>query len=343
MAKGSVAALATSSARSVLLVSSLGLPSQPEWPLGAAWYTKSKQDHARPEVYRFDVSETTTRILVWAVLAHAAAQVSACTSNGRGTIDARPLGDGSSCVYGSNTYAPEETFSVGCRTCSCLSTGEVACSGGLCLADSGPGEPAQQDALPGDACAGSAEGCLYSGGVLAAGESRVDGCTTYACAAGGILTCSAEACVALDAGVSAECSLPTPIVFGYEGGLEATSRITLDASGTVTAWLSTGPCSSRLPPCGTGCAITVATIARDLADPDVQAAFAADSGAVYGVSLVSQDVADFLITRSDGRTIAVGAPCCRFPELTCLPIPQAVQILVNDLKSLMASITECSS
>ena len=144
-------------------------------------------------------------------------------------------------------------------------------------------------------------------------------------------------------GAAGSCSLPTTLVFGNNGGLEDGSRITPDTSGSLTVMSSGGSsCLSRLPACGTGCAITVATLARDLADPDVQAAFAAGSGAIFGVSLKSLDVADFLVTLGDGRSIEMGASCCRFPGLPCQPIPKGVQRLVSDLQSLMAAITVCT-
>ena len=180
---------------------------------------------------------------------------------------------------------------------------------------------------------------MHNGDKLAVGESGVDGCSTYC----GKLTCTVDACAAVDAGVPVECSLPTWLEFGLYGGLDGETSTILDITGTLTVILSARSCVSELPACGTACAITVATIAEDLAVPDVQAAFAASSGTPYGVSLVSVDVADFRITLGDRRRIQVGVPCCRFPDLQCQPIPKGVQRLVNDLQSLMAGITVCTS
>ena len=284
----------------------------------------------------------TTRCPVLILLLQVLSQVLACSSNERGRGDAGPGGDAASCVSGGATYAPGETFSAGCQNCSCLPTGVIACSAGLCVVDSGAAERSASDTFPGDGCGGSDESCLYSGGVLAVGASGVDGCSTYTCGAGGKLTCKAGACSTVDASASVDCSLPTSLVFGYYGGLDGDSRVTLDTSGTVTVTLSDGTCSSRLPACETACAVTVATLAMDLADPDVRAAFAAGSGTVYGVSRISQDVADFVVTLGDGRSIQVGVPCCRFPDLACRPIPKGVQRLVNDLQSVMAGITVCT-
>jgi hypothetical protein len=278
-----------------------------------------------------------TRCLVLVLLAQVVAQVLPCTGNSRGSVDARPGVDAPSCVYGGTTHAPGETFSVGCRNCSCLPTGVVACSARLCLVDSGTAEPDGQDTSPQAGCVGADEACLHNGDKLAAGESGVDGCSTYC----GKLTCTVGVCAAVDAGVPVECSLPTWLEFGLYGGLDGETRTILDTSGTLTVILSAGSCVSELPACGTACAITVATIAKDLADPDVQAAFAAGSGTPYGVSLVSVDVADFRITLGDGRGIRVGVPCCRFPDSPCQPIPKGVQRLVNDLQSLVTGNAGC--
>jgi hypothetical protein len=267
--------------------------------------------------------------------------VVACTSNGRSNADARLGMDAASCAYGSTTYAPGATFRVGCQNCSCLPTGVVECTPGLCLVDSGTAELAGQDTSPGDGCGTSAEACLYSGGLLAVGQSGVDGCSSYTCEGGGKLTCTAVGCATVDASAPADCELPTTLAFGSYGGLDAGSRITLDTSGTVTVTSSARSCSAKLPACGTGCAVTVATIAKDLADPDVQAAFARGPATVFGVSLISRDIADFLVTLGDGQSLQVGGACCRFPDLPCQPIPLGVQRLVNDLQNLMAAITGC--
>ena len=152
------------------------------------------------------------------IAACAAALVSSCNSKGLGRVDAASGADASSCVYAGTTYAVGEDFAAkdGCNTCSCGATGQVACTTMICLSPGGDGSPGQ-DASPFDGCAAADEGCVYSGGVLAVGESHADGCSTYSCMAGGSLTCTANACPASDASVPAECSLPTTLVFGYYG------------------------------------------------------------------------------------------------------------------------------
>jgi len=253
--------------------------------------------------------KNTTGCLVLILLAHLASV--ACTSKGRSSADAQPGVEAASCING------------------------------ICVLDSGP-TLGQQDASSLDACSGADQACLYSDGVLAVGESGGDGCSTYSCGAGGKLTCTVGACAGLDAGVPADCSLPTRVEFGLYGGFGVDdTNNTLDTAGKLTADLSAGPCVSELPACGTPCAITVGTIAKDLADPEAQAAFASAPGTLFGVTLGAGDVANFRITLGDGRSILVGFPCCRLPGLQCQPIPTGVQRLVNDLQALLAGSTGC--
>jgi hypothetical protein len=282
------------------------------------------------------------------LLALVVALSGACASKGRGgiAVDANPVADAAiSCVYEDTTYTPGELFFVGSdgcsRRCSCMAAGEVDCLAMVCQADSGSARPDQLDSHPDDDdCSDADQACLWSGGVLAVGQSGVDGCSTYFCQAGGNLTCTAGACA--DAGVSVACSLPTQVDFGLSGGfwVDDTSNI-LDARGTLTANRLARPCVWQLPACGTPCAITVATIAKDLADPDVQSAFASVPGTLFGARRGAGDVANFRITLGDGRSILIGFPCCRDSDQPCQPIPKGVQRLANDLEAILAAIPSC--
>jgi hypothetical protein len=289
-----------------------------------------------------DAMKSRIRCLVLVLLVHVVAQSGACTGKGRGSVDAHLGVDAAFCFYGNTTYAPGETFTVGCQSCSCLPSGAVDCVAGICLVDLGPARSDQQDTLPGDGCAGADQACLYGGGALAVGESGADGCSTYSCGAGGKLTCTAGACSAVDAGVPKACVLPTRLEFGLYGGfmVDDTNNV-LDTTGTLTVEPSAGRCVSELPACGTPCAITVATIAKDLADPEVQAAFASDPGTLFGARRGSGDVANSRMTLGDGQSILVGFPCCQGSDLPCQPIPQGVQRLVNDLQAMLAANTGC--
>lgn len=285
--------------------------------------------------------------LVLVLLVLVVAQLGACASKGRGGVDAQPGVDAAaSCVFEGTTHAPGESFHVeseGCsRQCSCSPSGEITCLAKMCLVDPGLAKPDQPDGLPDDGCDDAAEACLYSGGVLAVGESGIDGCSTYSCGSGGKLTCAVGACAVADAGVPVACSLPTQVDFGLYGGFMVDdTRNVLDTSGTLTANRVAGPCVSKLSACGTACAITVATIAKDLADPEVQTAFASAPGTLFGARLGFGDVANFRIILGDGRSILVGHPCCRRSDLPCQPIPIGVQRLVNDLKAMLAASPGC--
>lgn len=294
--------------------------------------------------------KTTNPRLVLAFLVLVLAPSGACTSTGRGRpiLDAEP-GEAVAvaCLFENAMHAPGETFfvtSAGCsRRCSCLPSGEVECLAAMCAWDSGTASPDLLDGLPDDdGCDGATLTCLYGGGVLAVGESSVDGCSTYSCGAGGKLTCTVGTCTPMDAGVPGACSLPTQVDFGLYGGfyVDDTSNI-LETSGTLTVDRVARTCVSQLPACGTPCAVTVATIAKDLADPEVQTAFASVPGTLFGARRGSGDVANLRITLGDGRSILVGFPCCRESDRPCQPIPKGVQRLVNDLKALLAASTGC--
>jgi hypothetical protein len=270
------------------------------------------------------------------VVACAATLASFCDSKKNGGVDARSGTDASFCVYAGTIYAGGESFVEDCRTCSCSATGQIECQPVLCLSADGAVSPGRDGSFL-DGCLARGEGCVTSGGVLAAGEVYTDGCSKYSCGAGGNLTCVAETCRAQDASVPAQCSLSTTLAFGYYGGLDGQNTNVLDMSGTLTITLSVGSCSWSLPSCGTPCAVTAATVAADLADADVQAAFAASSRSLYGISMVPQDGADYIVTLGNGRTIQVGGSCCLAPEMPCQPIPTGVRRLVQDLQSLVSA------
>jgi hypothetical protein len=274
----------------------------------------------------------------------------ACTGKGLGKADARPAADAPpaadavSCSYGSTTYAPGETYTVGCQRCSCLASGTIECVAGLCpVVFPDAFLPDRPDSLPEEGCEGAPVKCLYSGGALALGESGVDGCSTYYCGAGGKLSCMVGACAAMDAGAGVECALSTGMTFGIYGGFGVTDIYNvLDSNGTLTVdGGNQGFCVTQPPACGTPCAVTVATIARDLADPEVQAALALPAGTLFGARRGAGDVANFLITLGDGRSLLVGYPCCQELDLPCIPIPKGVQRLVNDLQAMLAAREGC--
>ena len=112
-------------------------------------------------------------------------------------------------------------------------------------------------------------------------------------------------------------------------GVLAITRTTLGTSladgGSVLS------CSWPLPPCEMSSAVTVATIAADLADADVQAGFAASATPLYGQTIA--DAGIYTIARADGRAIDVGWGCNTGTGGTCQDIPPGVQRLVTDALS----------
>jgi hypothetical protein len=88
----------------------------------------------------------------------------------------------------------------------------------------------------------------------------------------------------------------------------------------------------------------MSTIAQDLTDPDVQAAFELPSPQVYGVDDRPSDGAVLYIARSSG-TFWVGNPCPSPTMSSCRPIPAGIERLADHLKTLMAAASaapECA-
>lgn len=225
-------------------------------------------------------------------------------------------------------------------------TGGAICTGGTCPSNPGP-------------CGASGQPCCVSGGrpVCTAPDTA---CVTYSKICMMLPSSSADAAPAdrplvadgaqgegrrvPDAGSATGCSLPTTLTFGYDGGDVLYQDVNkLDLSGTVTAtrtpvrasWDGGPPsCSRALPACGTPGAITAVTIAADLADAGVQAAFAASSTPLYGFDWRPADGPIYSIAQADGHTILVGAPCSSSSGSSCLAIPAGVQHLTDDLRIL---------
>jgi hypothetical protein len=235
------------------------------------------------------------------------------------------------CSVAGKTYTVGQTFKDAddCNTCSCQANGDVACTVVACLSDGG------QDGAGGTD--GSMDGAGHDG---AAGS---DGPTTDLAphdAMGDVV----------DAGA---CTLPGTYTFGYDGGLVAYSddatisppdhyhhvRTRYHVDGSPTA-----ECSPAFPACGAPDVITVLDITRDLADPDVQAAFANTTTPVYGLDQRPVDGPIFSVKRSDGRGFLVGAPCVA--STNCTEIPRGVKTLADHLKQLDAQQlagAECAS
>jgi hypothetical protein len=195
--------------------------------------------------------------------------------------------------------------------------------------------------------------CVSNGKTIAVGESIFDGCNTCTCTETGQLVCTKKYCPPMDAG-GEKCTLPTSLIFGPTGG----NTLYEDSSTLSPPWSyshtrtarRTEPvalkCAPPLPACGTVDADFVLAIVKDLADPDVEAAFASKTTPIYGKDQRPVDGTVYSIERGDGKSILVGSPCISVSLSSCRPIPAGVERLVTDLKLLdkkMLQSTECAA
>jgi len=139
------------------------------------------------------------------------------------------------------------------------------------------------------------------------------------------------------------CLISPPLTFGPEGGDPLyQDRFTLDGDVLTVTRTYYGPtdgptvrsCSPSLRACGTWGVVTISTIAKDLADAKVQAAFALTRPQLYGHDGLDNDGIIWSISRADGGGFLVGSQCYSPPEDPCQSIPQAIQNLVDDLRNL---------
>jgi hypothetical protein len=159
--------------------------------------------------------------------------------------------------------------------------------------------------------------------------------------------------LASDAGTS--CLLPTSIRFGNDGGMVIyQDEYRLDPAGTMTITRTyyrggdggTNACSPTLPACGAADVVSISTIAADLTDPDVQAAFAASTPPLFGRDTRPVDGTVYSIALGSGGSMLVGWACQSTSSTPCTPIPAGVQRLVDHLRSLataMAAQAACAA
>jgi hypothetical protein len=100
--------------------------------------------------------------------------------------------------------------------------------------------------------------------------------------------------------------------------------------------LSPVECAPALPACAAGGPVSACDIAQDLADPDVQAAFAQSTPPFFNEDSRGMDGEAFKLARADGRGFEMSRqPCTRDG---CRPAPAGVQRLVDDLGRLDAAM-----
>jgi hypothetical protein len=169
-----------------------------------------------------------------------------------------------------------------------------------------------------------------------------------ACAAAASGGCSSTALIADGGDTSPSlspasgCVLDAVYTYGYDGGLAYSSdRTTLSppASYLRTRTFPGVPeppaavsCAPALPACN-GAGVDVGDIVRDLADADVQAAFALSPPPIFGNDTRPVDGVVLQLQRADGRGFLAGAPCAAGEQL-CHPLPAGVARLVSGLQAL---------
>jgi hypothetical protein len=158
---------------------------------------------------------------------------------------------GITCLYDNVNHAPGDSFKStdGCNTCSCTSSGQVACTEMACLATGGSSGVGGSTSVT----------CHYNNVNYAPGSSfkSTDGCNTCSCSSSGQVACTAMACLATggssgvggSTGSTCTCSGPAPgapTVQCWDGSI----------GGPVCATNTTGTCAWQIRSCppnpGTG-------------------------------------------------------------------------------------------
>jgi len=248
-----------------------------------------------------------------------------------------PCGDGGigTCAYLGKIYRPGDSFGAadGCDICTCTARALVECTATGCA----------------DAGADTATTCDHAGKPYSLGATfpADDGCNTCSCVPGGI-TCTEIACQ--DAGPS-PCGLDAVYSYGDVGGRRGYhDQVTIAPSPTaprdqatyVRTRTATGgaagiSCSPPFPACGDAAAIDVSDILADLRDPVVQAYLGVPPSTTVpflGFDSRLVDGTAFAFMRGDGHGFLVGQPCDNGDASSCVPVPPAIDALVNDLRAL---------
>lgn len=241
------------------------------------------------------------------------------------------------CFVDGKKYAFGETFKQDCNTCTCSATG-VACTLMACL-PSGTGGAIGGE---GGSGAGGTAGNFGSGG-------RPSG------AGGAKSTPDADPDLRPRLDGSDVCDLSDNLTFGNNGGdvlytdVNRLTATTFTITRTYSRWTGqdqpTTSCSPSLPECGAADAVTVATIQADLADAEVQSAWAPLQNPVplFGTDLRPVDGTIYSIALDDGRTILVGGQCASPAMSSCRYIPTGLLRLTQDLQKLASTMVSDSA
>jgi len=243
-----------------------------------------------------------------------------------GAADSKPAADA-----GADTWSPD------------------AASEGIPPVDAAHDAPSSDTA---DAAKETPSACLWLDASVSVGGSVSDGCNTCVCMSGGMMACTARACIVPDGGADL-CALSTVVTFGATGGMVSyEDQYQLDPSAGLTITRSYNgrgsslvdgarlrTCLPTLPACGASSVVSVSTIVADLAVADVQSAFALGTTPTFGVDERPVDGSIWSIALAGGGALLVGEPCPSPTMNSCQPIPAGVQKLADDLKSLAAAMS----
>jgi hypothetical protein len=235
--------------------------------------------------------------------------VGGCSSEGR-------------CSYNHQGYPKGASFPAGdgCNVCTCVASGQIACTEKACLGDAGFAHPA-------DTAPDAPDGAIADAPPDA--PWPIDSSAPDRAA-------PADYCV-----------LPTALSFYLQqqirvpGGIASyTETYHLDNTGLLITrnWWNgydagfVRTCTPVLPACGLTNQITVWNVGADLADPAVQAALASPPYTTFGAVKWPSDA--WSIAADASGPILVGLPCGDPDAGPCQPIPPPLERLRDDLQAL---------
>jgi hypothetical protein len=188
------------------------------------------------------------------------------------------------------------------------------------------------------------QGCSQNGRLYSPGSTiSAERCSSCTCGADGQVHCTALPCVSENF-----CTFDTTYTYGSDGGngpVRDVATLAPPSSYSLTRTSNVGPqvsadatCRPALPPCGDPGRIDPGDILSDVHQSDVLAALELATPPFFGRDERPVDGPAYAVRRADGHGLLVGAPCADGTVVnngvSCVPIPAAVQKLVDDLRAL---------
>ena len=198
---------------------------------------------------------------------------------------------------------------------------------------------------------GTAVFCTVNGKQVPEGLAYYNKCNGCYCQQGGVW-CTGVSCPTAGSTLYSCPDGLTKVTYGNIGGMGLYHESSVM---DPTAWTytharvydaSTNPslsCTVAMPICYSMSGIVLNDLKTDFAAAEVSAAFAASTPPLYGLDTRPVDGAVFSITRSDGHGVLVGSACPTPASASCVPIPDAVQKLADDLRYLDREMLQMQS